>query len=263
MKYQGKDITIRRIQNRIRLYGRWAWHRFLEHTVGKRISDPKQIPIIINNFNQLTYLKCLINRLERAGYRNIHIIDNHSSFPPLLEYYGQCPYTVYRLEENIGFQALWKTGIFEKFKRSYYVYTDPDVLPVDECPDDFIEHFLAIMKQHKRAEKVGFSLRIDDLPDCYLQREQVIAHERQFWAKEIGTGLYRAAIDTTFALYRPFARDKSNRIECNIRTGYPYTARHLPWYSDSRNLTDEQKYYVSHIRGGGTMWSEKQRESTT
>ena len=51
------------------------------------IPDAKQIPIVINNFNRLGYLKRLIASLESRGYKNIHIIDNNSTYPPLLEYY--------------------------------------------------------------------------------------------------------------------------------------------------------------------------------
>ena len=36
--------------------------------------DVKNIPIIINNRNRLTYMKMLISSLEKRGYNNIYII---------------------------------------------------------------------------------------------------------------------------------------------------------------------------------------------
>ena len=54
------------------------------------IVDYKEIPIIINNFNRLDTLQKLIASLEIRGYRNIYIIDNLSTYPPLLDYYKSC-----------------------------------------------------------------------------------------------------------------------------------------------------------------------------
>lgn len=83
------------------------------------IKNGKEIPIIINNFNRLTTLCLLIEALEKRGYSNIYIIDNASTYPPLLEYYNKCPYTVFRLTENLGFKALWKSHLNKKLCNDY------------------------------------------------------------------------------------------------------------------------------------------------
>lgn len=243
----------------IYLKNRWLINRFRGLFTEKKVYDLKRIPIIINNFNQLTYLKKLIESLEKRGYKNIYIIDNASSYPPLLEYYDECKYTVFRLKENIGFKALWSTDIFDRFKHSYYVYTDPDVVPIDDCPADFIEYFYGILQKFKKTQKVGFSLKIDDLPDCFREKEKVVNWEQNFWKKEIDVNLYDAPIDTTFALYRPYAKGSANFVELNIRTGYPYQARHLPWYTDTANPTEEQKYYIEHCKKI-THWTAKMKK---
>ena len=62
----------------------------------------KDTPIVINNFNRIDTLLILIKGLETRGYNNIYIIDNDSTYPPLLEYYKKCPYPVYMLNKNIG-----------------------------------------------------------------------------------------------------------------------------------------------------------------
>lgn len=70
--------------------------------------DVKNIPIIINNRNRLTYMKMLISSLEKRGYNNIYIIDNDSTYPPLLDYYSkECIYPVFYLNKNVGYNALW------------------------------------------------------------------------------------------------------------------------------------------------------------
>lgn len=239
---------------------RWIWINFKGALFGKKVNNFKNIPIIINNFNQLTYLKKLVSFLEEKGYNNIYIIDNASTYPQLLEYYSTSKHEVIYLKENIGYKALWETSLFKKFRNSYYVYTDPDVLPIEDCPDNFLEYFYNLLQKYKRAQKVGFSLKIDDLPSCFKNKGQVIKWEKNFWNKELDTNIYSAPIDTTFALYRPFAHGEANFVELNIRTGYPYQARHLPWYNNSEKLTDEQLYYISQCNKI-THWTEKMKDN--
>lgn len=212
---------------------------------GKFIDDYFDIPIIINNYNRLEYLLILIKCLEKRGYKNIHIIDNNSTYPPLLDYYEKTPYDVIRLKKNVGYDAIWKTEVYNRFKKSYYVYTDAD-LEIDEaCPDNFMDFFVSVLKSHPFCQKVGFSLRIDDLPDCYSNKQKVIEIEKQYWKNPTTDGLYRAKIDTTFALYRPFCKGACNGGYEVYRSAEPYIVRHLPWYIDSSNLSDEEKFYIN------------------
>ena len=46
-------------------------------------------PIFIQNFNQVSYLRRLIGWLDARGYQNICVIDNNSSYPPLLRFYDE------------------------------------------------------------------------------------------------------------------------------------------------------------------------------
>lgn len=219
----------------------------------KHLTSYYDVPIIINNFNRLNFLCKLIDSLEIRGYSNIYIIDNASTYPPLLEYYKTCPYNIYRLNKNVGFKAIWETGIYEQFKNDYYVYTDSDMQIDEACPNDFIEHFVTILKKYPTCQKVGFGIRIDDLPDSYVNKKKVIEWERQFWQKEVRPGLFRASVDTTFALYRPYCRGEANVYQKVYRTGAPYLIKHLPWY-DLKDATDEEEYYLSTI-ATSTHWS--------
>ena len=222
---------------------------------GTKLSDPYKIPIIINNYNRYEMLCKLINSLVQRGYYNIYILDNKSTYPPLLEYYQRCPHKVIKLDKNYGFQALWlNKSIFQQFKNNYYVYTDADMEIDPQCPNNFIEFFISILKKYPLSQKVGFGIRIDDLPNCYANKDKVIEWEKQFWKKELSPGLYKAWIDTTFALYRPFAYGPTSE-RLTIRTGSPYLIKHLPWYIDSENLTDEELYYIKHI-SKSTHWSQ-------
>ena len=150
-----------------------CYYFFRETVSPSKIQTGKDIPIIINNFNRLTSLQQLLDALTIRGYTNIYILDNASTYPPLLDYYDTCPFPVLRLSENLGFKALWKSPLRKRFCRDYYIYTDSDVVPVKECPNDFIDYFLRELKRHPLARKIGFSLRIDNLPDCYAHKDKV------------------------------------------------------------------------------------------
>jgi hypothetical protein len=95
-------------------------------------------------------------------------------------------------------------------------------------------------------------LRIDDLPDRYSFKREVQDWESQFWEHEIEHGVYRADIDTTFALYRPGTTYSINRA---LRTGPPFVARHLPWYADSANLSEEELFYREHMSETVGNWN--------
>lgn len=220
----------------------------------KEKMDYFNIPIFINNYNRLNYLVDLIGSLEKRGYKNIHIIDNDSSYRPLLDYYESCPYEVIKLKKNIGYLSIWKTDIYKKIKHSYYVYTDSDILLGDDCPDDFMEYFVNILERYKTCYKVGFALSISDIPDFFAKKNEVIEHEIQFWSNEIEKDLYNARIDTTFALYRPYCKGPSNSYKFAIRVGGKYTCRHQPWYVDTQNPPQEEIEYIRSIKQS-THWS--------
>lgn len=204
-------------------------------------TDYRRIPIIINNFNRLKYLQFQLEWFKEAGYNNIHIIDNASTYKPLLDYYKSLPYTIYRLDANKGPYALWQTHLFLRFRSDYFVYTDPDILPIEDCPFDFLEAFLETMKENPGFSKVGFGLKIDDIPEFYPYKSKVQKWESKFWKKKFSTDFYEAPIDTTFALYPPDGLFSSELPA--LRSAYPILARHLSWYENHAELDEESKYY--------------------
>ena len=54
-----------------------------------KFSSWKDVPIFINARDRLGVMKKLIDWLLAAGYRNLIILDNNSTYPPLLEYYNK------------------------------------------------------------------------------------------------------------------------------------------------------------------------------
>lgn len=215
----------------------------------------EQYPTFIIVRDRIEPLRQLLDWLDRAGQREIWLIDNDSTYPPLVEFLAATQHRVLRFGRNWGHRAPWLTGTIQRNARDrYFVVTDPDVVPDSQCPLDALDHFRAILDRRPELHKVGFGLRIDDLPDSYALASDVVAWERVFWEQQIEPGLFAAPIDTTFALYRPSRRHS----ETAARTGAPYLARHLPWYVDSSRLSDEDHYYREHADPLVTNWDRDQ-----
>lgn len=199
-----------------------------------------------------------MQRLDELGMTDVTIVDNNSTYPPLVEYLNQARYRVVRLRENMGHLAVWKCGLFDEILSSRpYVVTDCDVVPIEECPRDFLDYFHSILQARPQYTKVGFSLLIDDLPDHQPLKQKIIEWECPFWQNEIAPGMYEAGIDTTFALYRP-ARYPDAATYVNwmkaVRTGWPYAARHVPWYRDPSQIDEEDAFYQRSALPRSTHW---------
>jgi hypothetical protein len=218
----------------------------------------RQIPVLINSFNRLHCLRSLIDWLEGAGYANIIIIDNASSFPPLLSYLERLERKrrarVVRLEANFGHLAIWQQDLLQRLGiDSEYVYTDPDIVPAEFCPADVLRYFREVLDEDAEIATVGFGLRLDDIPDHATYKAQVLSWESQFWLAPAAPGLFLAPIDTTFALYRPFGGHSLGQP--SLRTGWPYLASHVGWLSDHRHPTEEDVFYFRSVRPDTSHWS--------
>ncbi len=209
------------------------------------------IPLFIINYNRLDCLKVLIDRLEEMGTTNINIIDNNSTYEPLLEYYDTLPYRIFRLDRNWGYKVFWECPIFEEYRKSFYILTDSDVVPVDACPRDYKYRLFTLLKKYPRLSRAGLSLKIDDLPKGGMFTEEVLGWEKQFFRLRMpGENAYLANIDTTFAMYAPSNIVTRTRSYSSVRTGYPMEAKHLPWYKMKGEVTEEDKYYSAHKTNG-------------
>lgn len=208
------------------------------------VSGSYEIPIVINNRNRFTYLKNLIDWLRQSGYHNITVLDNDSDYPPLIDYYRASGVKVLRLGKNVGYKALWQSDFFKSIKNGYYVYTDPDLLPNPDCPKDIVFQLYRLLRKYPEIEKCGPALKIDDIPDHYSHKQEVVhGVEGKYWTKPVEKDVYDAPIDTTFALYKPFA--KGNAEECRAyRLGGVYCFKHLPWYENSSEPNEETQYYA-------------------
>lgn len=212
----------------------------------------RTVPVIINCRDRVSCLRRLVAWLEDAGHENIVLLDNASTYPPLLEYLGRCGHRVERLDRNLGHTALWQAAALERsIREQWFVYSDPDVVPDESCAPDLVARLREILERNQGSVKAGPALRTDDLPDHYHLKAHVIEHERQFYGNPLGPDLYQSFIDTTFAVYRPGTPYSHGPALRSTR----YRARHLAWYLDSNALDDEEIYYRTHADSRISHWN--------
>jgi hypothetical protein len=210
-------------------------------------------------YNRLTWPKQMCEWLADNGCEVI-LVDNGSTYAPLLDWYGQCPYKVHRLKAQIeqAHKTPWTSGIIGQIPDSHYIVTDHD-LDLSAVPSDFLAVLMAGL-ENKDAIKCGLSLRIDDLPDNELSKK-VVKWEKKFWLQHDQNGYYLAPVDTTLALYdaKRTANVPDTEFFRAVRTPEPYTARHLPWYNTPENLTEEERFYLGSITNNGFWGHEYKR----
>jgi hypothetical protein len=213
-----------------------------------------QYPVFIICRDRLTCTLELISWLEKVGQERIYLIDNDSTYEPLLEYYEKTSHNVVRMGFNSGHNGVWNYGLIANFASDeYFIVSDPDVIPVEECPLDAIDYFRSILDIYQDRQKVGFGFMLDDIPDHFRFKASVLQHELPYlaWGSP-NSNLNFAPIDTTFALYRPGA---TQDISASCRTKYPYLARHTPWYIDSDNPSEEEQYYIANANPRINSWN--------
>jgi len=217
----------------------------------RTIKYSEDIPVFINCRDRVEPLMKLMEWLEKEGLMNIILVDNNSSYKPLLKYYEKTTHKVYRLKQNLGQRAPWDSGLVSLYaNRKPYIVTDPDILPSIHA-EHTMKFLITTLNKYRKYIKVGLALRIDNLSESYSQKDQVIKWEKQFWQNKIEKNIYIADVDTTFALYRP---NTPYIIRPALRVAGEYAAEHEPWYQDSASPTAEYIYYLKHARREIASW---------
>jgi len=200
----------------------------------------KNIPVFIVNRNLLTWPKRMVEQLHSWGMKNIMIVDNASTYEPLLEWYENCDVRVIRLDENLGPRAVWHAGL-NKDVEDLYIVTDPD-LDLSNLPGDVLDLLLVGLARFPMVRKVGLGLKKPTNPALLTpEAEQT---EARWHSCPLDDQFFSALVDTTFALYSK-SRDHL-WFFYGVRTREPYEAVHLPWTEAIREIKEEYRYYLEH-----------------
>ena len=201
----------------------------------------KNMPCVIIGYNQLTYIKLMVTQLEK--YTNdIIIIDNNSSYSPLIEYYrSEYKYTLLKQKENYG-HKVYEKNFMNKIVGDMYILTDPDIEFNKEMPDNWIESLVKI-SNYFQAEKTGLALLYDapDIrTDCICFGKNIYDWESQYWIYKFyykNFEIYSAALDTSTCLV-----NKQNKNSGHYRVAGNFLAKHLPWHKNFEKNIPKDEY---------------------
>jgi glycosyltransferase involved in cell wall biosynthesis len=211
--------------------------------------------VVINNRDRLSTTKKLVEDLLERNTQEIWIIDNASTYLPLLEWYHHVPEQVRVLRHhNAGHLALWSLGVINNVSEEWVFYTDSDIELNPGMPKDY-QSVMLEAALHYGYNKVGLALDLNDIPEHYWLRDQVLRNEGRWWATPLAENVYVADTDTTFNLNRKVDQYSS------IRLAGDFTCKHVPWYVDINNLDPEEQYYYDHYDAGfNTQYTKQHKE---
>lgn len=224
----------------------------------------RSTPVVINCFNQFTYVKNIVEKLRDAGFGNLYLVDQASTYPPLRDYMAQlvernAALPLY-LPENKGPHHFFLTRLYDIFGGAPFVYTDPD-LSWDQLAPDFLTRMFDVGHRY-RAFKVGPALVLPNegegkpnlLNSHNSDRPKTVAEvEAPYWREEIEPGVFHAPIDTTMHLFIPQYYDPGHALITGLRiAGDGYSLLHLPWFKNDPMPQEEYDYYLQ--RSSYTTW---------
>jgi hypothetical protein len=223
-----------------------------------------KIPCFLIARDRFTCLKNMVEYLVQIPELEVIILDNASTYEPLLNWYNTNPCTIERLPVNYGNFVLWssntaipgheKPNFREKYncENSQYILSDCD-LDLSGVPmTGLLTTLQEGLRRYPWAVKCGLSLEINDLPDNEITREVKGVWEGNNWHL-IDDVYIKAPIDTTFALYTGVG--EQNDFDNCLRVNRPYVCRHLSWYITEENITEEDRYYFSGITSSFNHYS--------
>ena len=203
-------------------------------------------PVILTNMNRLTTCKKMVEDLFRLNpAARITIIDNASTYPPLLDWYEKIKHdvNVIRHTGNHGPWVLLNSGYIHTIKDKWFVYSDADLELNPRMPYNWQEIMIAYSQKYDR--KASLALKISDIPEHYEFKNVILDHQQVCWAPTAEKDVYLAITDMTFSM----DLDNRHRYE-SVRLAGTMEARHIPWYIDFKNLDEEERYYLTHINRG-------------
>ena len=113
----------------------------------------KNFPLLLISYNRLSYLRQQVDHFRSLGFSRIVILDNASTYEPLL----------------VWFDQIEKEGVVvERLPKNYLCLVSPEHLAngralvvVFACRQALSGHSFAVVSQHKRAGCRNVALSVD------------------------------------------------------------------------------------------------------
>jgi glycosyltransferase involved in cell wall biosynthesis len=204
-----------------------------------------KIPVIINNRDLYTWPVAMVHRiLKYDNVGDVIIVDNGSTYPPLIHWYDRQTLVQVKRCENLGHGGAWVSGVVSELGSEFYVVTDSD-MGLEDTPDDTLMVLLEKLNKQPELGKVGLGLNWQRVfyNSPYYDRLNTLEKDRWELSRVINDVYTDVQIDTTFALY-----NKPHYFIGGGSLTFPYVARHLPWELSKQEYeaNEEFKYYIKN-----------------
>jgi glycosyltransferase involved in cell wall biosynthesis len=221
------------------------------------------IPVIIPSFNQLYYVKNTIKQLKRFGLFNFIILDNGSTYPPLVKWFEETKIPVVIDLSNPGPRTFFTDSEIWERLPNYFIVTDPDLEYNEKTPDSLVDDLIEISETFC-FPKIALAL---DKSDTEAMIPIVEDCEGGYWKTVIartkyGDPIYDAKTDTTFALYNKKFVTRPGLLAWDAdfftapRIAGRFTCKHWGWYYKKPVPKNEHEYY----KNTATHWSSTEHE---
>lgn len=265
LQFRGSYVLIYNLKDKSILFesceNKYPIHEWFELVKNDDSYDMDNLgpPVYLIVYNLLFFTKRSVEQLK-SYTKNIHIIDNKSTYPKLLDYYDtEYKYFLHKMSINHG-HNVWRKEMFWQFPK-YFAITDPDLEFNKNLPSDFLFTLKTLSDEYQKG-KVGFAL---DLSDAYLFYQDssymdlftIENWEKQFWINKIDNtkyDLYDAQIDTTFCMINKEFLNEQNALD-GLRIAGDFVCKHTPWYEDWYKMLepDEWKFYKENNISSSTL----------
>ena len=223
-----------------------------------------QITVLIPCFNNQTYSRNMLSQLNKLGFENIIFLDNNSTDTNMIDFLHAIDNKEAKVifqGQNLGPRHCVLDADSREFLPQYFCVTDPDLQFNPNLPEDWLLQMIALTEKYQIG-KVGFALDISE-PELIKKVElnirgqsfSICEWESQFWQDQLetlnsGDAVYRAHVDTTFAVYNKkyLNLNHEEQFYSAIRVAGKYTCKHLPWYKQSIVSDTELTNYLQTSR---------------
>jgi glycosyltransferase involved in cell wall biosynthesis len=218
-----------------------------------------EVAIFVITYNRLNTLTKTLEAYKKfTTPHEVIIIDNGTDNPKCISLLNELKntYKIYNLKKIESLSDL-DTNINEAVKNyydnnstPYFAVADADVC-FDIANQDTLDVYIELSKNLSCT--VGPDLICNDLCQNYPLRGYVIrknhwmlkkAYRSNFNYKNQSVSYINAPIDTTFVLFTRSPEFKRLKTY-TIRVNKPYAARHLDWYIDILNPSEENLIYIN------------------
>jgi hypothetical protein len=217
-----------------------------------------EFPVIIPTYNNPSYLKLMLNQLNKYNLNNVIIIDNFSLYPEMRELLKELSdkYTIVAKFTNEGPREFYTNPVLFNWLPEKFIVTDPDIGFNQNLPSNFIE-ILEKVSEDFNLFKVGLALDIEFEGNEAIKKimpwgQSIYNWEATMYLNQIGETLsgdpiYKAPLDTTFCFVNKKYDNGDFLFTSTARVGGNFISQHYGWYENPPIPIKEKEYSIINV----------------